>query len=409
MLASLGHESKMVLSQPHRQAITPMSILRAPRRSIRYLTSEGIHPREVKGLTQLDASLPADWTFYAGLQYFPGHDTPIEMDLIVLMDDRVLLIEIKDWTKNIKSAGDTWIVGKGSRRPNPARTVAGKARKLKTLLATKLPHIALFVDSCVVLTATPTVEGLPHGEARRVLSLAQAGQLGSAHARRAHLTKLDNRIRAPNLWAYAAQFDAVFGDRNSFRSQEASFDGFRIIEENIFQHPRGIWADHRAEESERTSTSALLRCWNFAALPPALNAPPERAFVAERERRVFEHLNALGSWLADGTSILRPLNSGEGDIATDHFDLLALPATWAQVPRFTERMKGQMNAEDALDVVGELLRVVAELHDRQIAHRDIGRRNVWLGGTARVGLTGFAICQLPSDQSVADWRTTLQA
>jgi hypothetical protein len=53
-----------------------------------YLTSDGIHPREVKGLTQLDAS--AEWTFYAGLQYFPGHDTPIEMDLIILMDDRVL-------------------------------------------------------------------------------------------------------------------------------------------------------------------------------------------------------------------------------------------------------------------------------------------------------------------------------
>src|SRR5262245_35168923 len=186
-----------------RRTRAAMPTLRAPRRMIRYLASEGIHPREVKGLIELDADLPSEWTFYAGLQYFPGHDTPIEMDLIILMDDRVLLVEIKDWTKTIRSAGDTWIVGKRSRRPNPAMSVAGKARKLKTLLTTKLPHIPLFVDSCVVLTATPDVDGLPPGEARRVLSLAQAGQLDTVHGRRAHLTKIDNRMRAPNLWKYA--------------------------------------------------------------------------------------------------------------------------------------------------------------------------------------------------------------
>jgi hypothetical protein len=59
--------------------VPPMALMRMPKREIRYLTSEGIHAREVKGLSQLDASLPPDWTFYAGLQYFPGHDTPIQM------------------------------------------------------------------------------------------------------------------------------------------------------------------------------------------------------------------------------------------------------------------------------------------------------------------------------------------
>jgi serine/threonine protein kinase len=387
----------------------PMATLCAPRRLIRYLASEGIHPREIKGLTELDAALPVEWVFYSGLDYFSGHDTPIQMDLIILMDDRVLLVEIKDWTRKIRCVADTWIVGRNSRRGNPPKLVASKARKLKSLLVAKLPHVPLYVDSCVILTATPEVEGLPPSEARRVLSLSQARHLDNAQTRRAHLSKVDQRLRTPKIWEYAKQFDEVFGDRSAFRPQEAEFDGFRITEENVFQHPRGVWADHRAEENERTSSSALLRCWNFAALPPALNAPAERSFVAERERRVFDHLNALGSWLADGTSVLRPLNSVEGDIATDHFDLLALPVTWTQVPRFIERMRGQMNIDQALDVVGELIRVVAELHDRQIAHRDIGRRNVWLGGAARVGLTGFAICQLPSDESVADWRTTLQA
>lgn len=272
---------------------TPMAIMSGPRRPIRYLASEGIHPREVKGITQLDAALPPQWTFYTGLQYFPGHDTPIEMDLIILMDDRVLLVEIKDWTKKIRVVGDNWVVGKKSRRGNPAKAVAAKARKLKTLLSTRLPHVPLYVDSCVILTATPLVEGLPPGEARRVLSLAQAGHLGDATTRRQHLAKLELGLRAPKLWEYAAQFDEVFGDRASFRAQEAEFDGFRVTEENVFVHPKGVWSEHRAEESDRTNSTALLRCWNFTALPPALNTPSDRSFVAERERRVFDHLNAL--------------------------------------------------------------------------------------------------------------------
>ncbi len=386
-----------------------MEIMVGPRRPIRYLASEGIHPREVKGITRLDASLPTDWVFYTGLQYFPGHETPIEMDLIILMDDRVLLLEIKDWTKKIRVEGDNWVVGKKSRRSNPAKLVAAKARKLKTLLSNRLPHVPVYVDSCVVLTATPAVEGLPTEEARRVLSLDKAARLGDPASRHAHLGQVQLRLRAPSPWKYAAQFDEVFGDRSVFRAQEAKFDGFRITEEDVFVHPRQVWSEHRAEEADRTNSTALLRCWNFAALPPVLNTPPDRSFVAERERRVFDHLNALGSWLADGSSILRPINSADGDVATDHFDLLALPATWLQVPRFVEKLRGEMDGEQALNIVAELVRVVAELHDQKVAHRDIGRRNVWLGGADRVGITGFSISQIPTDTSVADWRSTLQA
>jgi hypothetical protein len=383
-------------------------ILRTPRREIRYLSSEGIHPREIKCLTDLDAALPADWVFYAGLQYFPGHVTPIEMDLIILTDDRVLLVEIKEWLPRLRNSGDQWIVGRGNRRPSPIKSVAAKARKLKTLLRSKLPGVHLYVDSCLVLAGNPVVEGLPAAEARAVLSLADACRLGDRAFARTRLASFQVTMGAAKVWTHAALCDAVFGDRQSFKAQEALFDGYRITEEDLFVHPRFLWADHRAEDRERSNTTALLRRWNFAKLPPMLNAPTERRFVAERERRVYEHLNTVGSWLADGSSLLRPVHNPEGDITTEHFDLLSLPATWRQLPRYLERVRGELPADDALDIIAELVRVVAELHDRQITHRDIGRRNIWLAGPSRIALTGFAISQLPDDKSVADWRATLQ-
>jgi tRNA A-37 threonylcarbamoyl transferase component Bud32 len=377
------------------------------RREIRYLASDGIHPREIKGVSELDEHLPQHWVFYTGLQYFPGHDRPIEMDLIILADDRVLLVEIKDWAKSIRYEGSHWVVGRGSRRPNPVKSVGAKARVLKTLIRARLPNIPVAVDSCVVLTATPVVTGIPQEEGRRVLSLARACDLGDAQVRRAHLERLQMSLRAPEPWRAVSQFDEVFGDQKSFRSQEAEFSGFRIVEDSVFVHPRLLWREHRAEEIERAGTSALLRQWDFARLSPAVNTGEHRRFLAERERRVFEHLNALGSRLTESSALLRPVSAVEEEIGTDHFDLFSLPATWSQAGRFTERMREALTAEDTLDTVAELLRIVGDLHDQQITHRDIGTRNIWIGGPARLGLTGFTVCQLPTDASVSEWRETL--
>ena len=377
------------------------------RREIRYLATEGIHPREIKGVSELDEYLPQHWVFYTSLQYFPGHDRPIEMDLIVLADDRVLLVEIKDWTKQIRYEGSHWVVGRGGRRPNAVHTVGNKARILKTLIRARLPNIPVDVDSCVVLTATPVVSGIPTSEGRRVLSLEQACKLGDAQVRRAHLERLHMSLRAPEPWKAAAQFDEVFGDPRSFRSQEAEFSGFHIVEDSVFVHPIDLWREHRAEEIERSGNSALLRQWNFTMLSPAVNTGEHRRFLAERERRVFEHLNALGSRLTESSALLRPVSAAEDEISSDHFSLFSLPATWAQASRFAERMREQLTLDETLDTITELLRIVADLHDHQITHRDIGERNIWIGGPARLGLTGFTVCQLPTDASVSEWRETL--
>jgi hypothetical protein len=63
---------------------------------VRYLNSAGIHRREIPGIGTLAHAYPPNWLLYASLQCFPHGDAPIEMDAMVVMDDRVLVLEIKD-------------------------------------------------------------------------------------------------------------------------------------------------------------------------------------------------------------------------------------------------------------------------------------------------------------------------
>ncbi len=49
---------------------------------------------------------------------------------MVVMDDRVLLLEIKDWNGLLTSNGDVWLINDGPRGRSPVDLVGEKAKKL---------------------------------------------------------------------------------------------------------------------------------------------------------------------------------------------------------------------------------------------------------------------------------------
>lgn len=123
---------------------------------VRYLCSAGIHPREIPGIDRLAAAFPANWLLYTSLQCYPRNEAPIEIDAMVVMDDRVLLHEIKDWYGQLTHNGDQWIIG-GRRERSPVDLIAMKAKKVKSLLKAHIPGFGkYYVDSRVVLTGSAT-------------------------------------------------------------------------------------------------------------------------------------------------------------------------------------------------------------------------------------------------------------
>ena len=91
---------------------------------VRYLNSAGIHKREIPGIDALAQAFPPQWLLYASLQCYPARDTPIEIDAMVVMDDRVLLLEIKDWNGTLTQNGDQWVLnGRPRGRSGPLHMV----------------------------------------------------------------------------------------------------------------------------------------------------------------------------------------------------------------------------------------------------------------------------------------------
>lgn len=371
---------------------------------VRYLSSAGIHRREIPGITALERAFPQQWLLYASLQCFPRGEPPIEMDAMVVLDDRVLVLELKDFNGNLTQSGDLWVLN-GRRFRSPVQGLTMKARKVKSFLQAGIPGFSHFVDFRVVLTGNATKANLTPSDQAHVWSLQEAESIATAAGRR-----LLNRVtlHATKVFTLENDFERITQNTKMFGPLDVEWDGHRVIEEDFVVHPDKIWREHRAEQISDSRYKALLRIWAFDKLPPGLNSPDRRRMIAQRERRAIGRLLDLGSPLLERNAILAPVGDEKNEILTQHFELRRLTSGQTTLDRYLVRAGDDLSRDDRITMVGALLEIAAGLHAHGIAHRDLGPRSIWASTPTRLALGGLMTCQMPDEESLGDWSAVLR-
>jgi len=338
---------------------------------VRYLNSAGIHVREIPGINALARALPTQWLFYASLQCYPPRSHPIEIDALIVTDERVLILEMKDYGGTLTYNGDQWILNGQPRGRSAVDMMSSKARKIKALLGQTIQGFSKYpVDSRVVLTGSATKAGLSPQEQPSVWSLAEACSIANPASRMTLLGSATLHLK--KAYQFEADFERVTRNARIWRPAEGIWDGYRVVEEDCVVHPRCIWREHRAERVRDPRFKALLRIWSFDQLPPGLNSAEHRRFIADRETRAIGLLHDSGSRLVTYCSILRPTGEDKEEILTQHFELRTLPRDWTTLDRFLERSRADLTPDDRLLAASTLMNTIAELHTHGIAHRDLG-------------------------------------
>jgi len=371
---------------------------------VRYLSSAGIHRREIPGIGALSQAYPPQWLLYASLQCFPRGELPIEMDAMVVMDDRILILEIKDFNGRLTHNGDQWVLNRRRFR-SPVQGLAMKARKVKSLLQNNIPGFPYLVDFRVVLTGSATKQNLAAAEQPSVWSLQEAVSIATATDRKL----LDaTTLHLRKAHALESDFERITLNPKMFGSLEAEWDGYRVVDENFVVHPTQVWREHRAEQISDTRFKALVRIWAFDKLPAGLNSPDHRRFIAGREMRAIGRLHELGSSLVERNAILVPVGEEKDEILTQHFELRRLTAGLTTLDRYLERASEDLDTDERVTTAAALMEIVSELHAQGIAHRDLGLRSIWAASPTRLVLGGLMTCQLPDETSLADWSPLLR-
>ena len=380
---------------------------------ITYLSPRGVLEVEHAALRELETKLPRDWGAYAAFRLVTrGSKLPLDIDLLLLTTNRILVVELKNWSGDIEYSSGQWF-HRGDPMPSPVDTTDNKARALRKFIQEKSSSLKPpFVESLVVLCHPKCrLISFPDEQRRFVAMLPDFVHAASDATR--------YKMRFPDIpptWNYRSadplpqrqQYNAIFSTSNpAVLKRRTVLHGFEQIEDQAdYIHPRKIWSEFLAEHQESRSSKALLRKWNFEELAAGGTSNIERQTIGLRELRLNETLRVQAPELHE--DLLEPIGSATADdITTNFVEAYRLPTG---IERLSEHLvrNNAMSERDRRSLAKSILARFSKLHALGIAHRDITKRTLWVLEPSRVILSTFAAARVPQAQTIGVHRVELE-
>lgn len=378
-----------------------------------YLSPEGVLEVEQGSMRELERRLPRTWLGFAAFQLVQrGSPEALDLDLVVLTSNRILVVELKNWSGDIEYAGGQW-VHKGAPRKSPVKVTQRKAQVLKDVIRDKFPKLKVPYVEPVVLLCHPQcrLKSFPAEERAFVMTLGEfcdAAAEPSKYKARFPDTPPKFSFPSANPLPDRAHYESLFSLASpAVLERKTVLFGFQQTSTTAdYVHPRRIWSEYRAAHVESKRAKALLRKWDFQALGGGGTTPTERATIGLREVRLNEALREQAPELH--ADLLEPVGSAIADDVTTNFvEAYRLPDRVERLEELLAR-RSDMPLEERLVLVQSVLSRFSKLHSLGIAHRDITKKTLWVVEPARVILSSFAAARIPEARTVGLHRVELE-
>lgn len=384
---------------------------------IQCLDPLGINSYEREANEKLEASLPNNWKAYSSLEMRGRQSKEFEGDLILITHDRIINVELKNWSGKIYSKEGKWVVqfpdGREEHRSNGVR----QARRSAQILATKLKErlsdrFVPWVDHCVVLCGEATKDHLHPDEQDYVFTLEEFSKIGDEKVYKKHFEDKSWMIKrkedAPNK--NLKQWDKIFSNNSAdFKAKNYSANNYVLQGMPLFQHRDGLYSEYLSQRSDNHNYKALMRRWNFTSpcIVEHARTPEQRSLIAHRESDVLGYIASQDEDLRDAFLRLEYL---PGELSSDFVELYEWPNKKERLDTFIRKHSTTLTEENRLNLIQALVSRLASLHDIDVAHRDIGNHSVWVSLPSKVVLSNFLTATYPDPQNktVSNIRKILQ-
>lgn len=374
---------------------------------IKLIKRSGVPKAEVEAHQQIQrefssSPLSKEWRGYASFAISRGGrgSGDDDFDLVLITHSVIIVVELKNWHgKLLESDGQKWYLDGESRDTSPVIKANLNAKRLASLMKQKLgPSFTPFVASFVVMHGNVRDMKLTPDEEKSVLTMTQFLALRYETVFKEYFWKrpLFNPLQ------HFDKYDQFF-EGPTFKPKDYLVDGFRPESAPIFAHPKKLYLEFRASAKDDPLKHALLRQWDFTALGLDLIGERDRPFIGLREQRVFEYVAERNEELS--LSLMRPISrKAERDVTVDFTELYSLPARVTRLAEFSNSVLPKLSADERLGLVKAVLHKFGELHDLNVAHRDIGDHSVWLDRSSKVVMSGFPAAYYPEMKTVGAFR-----
>lgn len=374
---------------------------------IRLIEKAGVPASEIeahKSIQQAfdNAPFTKTWVGYASFKLNrggPGAGDD-DFDLVLVTHTNIIVVELKNWRgKRLESRAGNWYVDGEPKGRSPVPLVNLKGKRLASALQKKVgPGKTPFIYSFVVMGDAIEELDIDDNEAASVLRLSQLLTWTHESIYRKYIRGKERF----NPLAFKPAYDLFFeGPRG--RPQGFVLHGYKPEAQPLWQHPTNLYAEFRAKEKQDPDKLALLRQWDFGALGAELIGEGERGFIGLREQRIYEYVEPRNGELS--LSLLRPVaRKSESDVTQDFAELYALPPKVTRLSEFVNAALPKMSGAERVVLVKAMLQRFSDLHDLNVAHRDVGAHCLWVDRPAKVIISGLPAAYYPAMATVAEFR-----
>ena len=373
---------------------------------IKFANAEGAHEREIKGLDILQKQLPDHWYAFANFEMILPGKAGRELDLVIVLEDRIILVDLKDWNGEVTSKGGKWYQNKNDRGLSPVNKLAVNARLFQSSFEEQLKAKestcnlrSPWIGYCVVMTGNCKLNSVGEREKSRIKSVKEFCHIMRSMTLRGKVfgfTKFDknNLPTDPSGVMYQAIHQFFHEGNGKFGTQETKFANRAITSQPIYVHNSGLYKEYECEDRGRENSKEHIRTWNFAKDQVSFAASDRRSIIAGRDQKAFDYLSNSSS--SADMRLLRPVQC-ESEKTLRFWEIFQHNPHLTRLSEFIENELQSVEVTRRKLIVKSLVSNLEFLHERNVKHLDIGYHSVWIENGDSVRISHFLTSSIDND------------
>jgi len=372
----------------------------------------GIHVREIPGIEKLKA-LPENWQAFTNLDLaIPGKGMR-EIDVVLVLEDRILMVDLKDWKGPVTSRDGNWFNGDRDNGRSPVAKIAEIAREIFPLLKKSLadqskreglavPLGTPLIQSAVVLTNFKDRSGIAESESSFVFYIDDFIRI---------LRNTPDRLKTFGpAWRedftnekWMQRFKRFFNVNGGvFQPGTRRYGGFVARTESpTFAHSTEVYSEYEVDESGINNSFGLLRRWNFTKAETRFQTEDGRAEIAGRERKVI-------AWLDDrnpkcGEIIFKP-KAEDPERGVAYWEVFERRRRMKRLSDFAKTGLVELTTGERIELARQVLSAITPIHGLNAAHLDVGVHSIWVELPTTIRISHMMAASLPEVQTLGESR-----
>ncbi len=369
----------------------------------------GVHIREVVGIGRL-RKLPNDWYGFTNLDLATGRGRSREIDLVLVAEDRIFLIDLKDWHGRIETDNGNWMHNGKDTGPSPVAKIHANAKAVWQLLTEHLKRhmkgaVVPRVVGLVVVTGRADTTGIAETEKGSVFIddefMSLVSKTGPRIETFGKVAIGTHGLLTEKIWKdqlskfFNARTGPIVPGRRRYNNFIANSD------EATFQHPKEIYSEYDAVDENAAQTLGTLRIWDFTNADTRFQNDEARQEVAGRERSVVEYLKDRSE--ACENAILHP-RAEDPERGVAYWEIFDRRQRLRRLSEFVTSENSHLARDQRIELARQLIARVAALHAADAAHLDLGGHSIWLESPSTVKLSHLMAAKFPQVESLGERR-----